>query len=116
LRVEDDEGISEHVITFATLADPAALAREFNITAPLGALGALGLQPQEPAEGSLTPGLKWEARNDRISIGHTPVRAYRLEARLMGRYEVVVVLSRVGEILRVELPGDLVLMNDQLDL
>jgi hypothetical protein len=114
LRVEDDEGISEHVITFATLADPGALAREFNVTAPLGALGVLGLQA--PAGGVLAPGLKWEARNDRISIGHTPVRAYRLEARLPGRYEVVVVLSRVGEILRVELPGDLVLMNDQLDL
>jgi hypothetical protein len=116
LRVEDDEGASEHVITFATLADPEALAREFDVAAPLGALGALGLQPHAPAGGAFVPGLKWEAREDRISIGHTPVRAYRLEARLLGHYDVVVVLSRVGEILRVELPGDLVLMNDQLDL
>jgi hypothetical protein len=116
LRVEDDAGTSEHVIAFATLADPGALAREFNVAEPLGALGALGLQPQPPAGGAFVPGLRWEARDDRISIGHTPVRAYRLEARLLGRYDVVVVLSRVGEILRVELPGDLVLMNDQLDL
>jgi hypothetical protein len=41
---------------------------------------------------------------------------YRLEGRVLERYRLVVWVSRVGEILRVELPGQLHLVNDQLSL
>jgi hypothetical protein len=42
------------------------------------------------------------------------VRVYRLQARLLDRYQIVVVVSRVGEILRVELPNGLLLVNEAL--
>ena len=62
----------------------------------------------------MTLGLKWEARNDRLTIGSNPVRVYRLEARLFDRYRAILFVSPVGEILRVELPDDILLTNDAL--
>ena len=49
-------------------------------------------------------------------VGRTELRVYRLEARLLGRYRAVLIVSPVGEILRVELPDDLVMVNEALDL
>ena len=49
-----------------------------------------------------------------MKIGHAQVRVYWLRARLLDRYQIVVVVSRVGEILRVELPNGLLLVNEAL--
>ena len=62
----------------------------------------------------LSLGLKWEARYEWLRIGRNRVRIYRLEAKLLDRHSIVVLVSRVGEILRIELPGDLKLINDVL--
>jgi hypothetical protein len=78
-------------------------------------MGIQGLpMPDAQKPGGLSLGLVWEARTDWIAIGHASVRAYRLRARLFDRYEVVVTVSPVGEILRVELPGEWTLVNEQL--
>jgi hypothetical protein len=58
--------------------------------------------------------LKWEAHREWLRIGQNRVRVYRLEARLLDRHRIIVLVSRVGEILRVELPGELRLINDVL--
>ncbi len=58
--------------------------------------------------------LKWEAREDNFRIAHSNARVYRLQTRLLGSYEITLLVSRVGEILRLELPQDVVLVNDQL--
>lgn len=58
--------------------------------------------------------LKWEARYEWLRIGRNRVRIYRLEAKILDRHRVLVLVSRVGEILRIELPGDLKLINDVL--
>jgi hypothetical protein len=42
------------------------------------------------------------------------VQVYRLRTRLMDKYEISAVVSRAGEILRVDLPGGYVLVNDRL--
>jgi hypothetical protein len=42
------------------------------------------------------------------------VRVYHLQARLFDRYHIKVTVSRVGEILRVDLPDDWVLVNEAL--
>jgi hypothetical protein len=49
-----------------------------------------------------------------MRIGHSPVRTYRLQTRALDKYQITIFISRVGEILRVELPDELVLVNDQL--
>ena len=57
------------------------------------------------------PELRWEAHRARLQVGPEPVSAYRLETRLLD-YPVIFYVSTLGEILRVELPGNLVATLD----
>lgn len=116
LLTEDDGGRTERVIKLADLQNPEALARKLEVPLPLGALGVFAAARGGAAASPLALGMKWEARNDWIVIGHTSVRAYRLQARLLDRYQIVAIVSPVGELLRVELPDEIVLVNDHLNL
>jgi hypothetical protein len=60
--------------------------------------------------------LRWEARSDWMKMGSTRLRVYRLQAPLIDKHKIVVTLSRVGEILKVELPNDILLLNRNLYL
>jgi hypothetical protein len=111
LKMEDETGKSERAFKFADLQNPEFLAREFDL--PLPFLGAMGLSAGKKSTNPLSLGLVWEAYNDWVTIGHTPVRAYRLKTKILDRFPIVIMVSRVGEILRVELPDDWVLVNDQ---
>ncbi|MBM3839999.1 MAG: hypothetical protein FJ398_18945 [Verrucomicrobia bacterium] len=96
---------------YADLADATALGREFGLSWPedLGGAWSSFINLKDVALG-----LRWTARKDWLQIGSSKTRVYRLQARLFDRYQAVVVVSRVGEILRVELPGGAVLVNDAL--
>lgn len=63
---------------------------------------------------SLSLGLKWEGRQDWMQMGHSRVKVYKLRAHILDKYEAVIIVSRVGEILRVQLPGDMTLVNEAL--
>jgi len=114
LLVDDGERSSEQTFRFADLSRPETL---------LGALGSplamtwwQELAPHPAATPAKAPrlGLEWEARTDWLKIGHSKVKVYQLQARLFDRHKVVVVASRVGEILRVELPNGWRLINEAL--
>jgi hypothetical protein len=111
LKVEDEDGPWERKYTFEELRNPQTLLRDFG--AP-GFLGFLGGPLRLPAASAITLGLKWEARNDWLKIGRSQVRTYRLQTHLLDRYHATVFVSRVGELLRVELPTDIVLVNEAL--
>ena len=90
---------------------------------PASLAGALGVPFAENfgLDGSPLLGLKnaaldlqWTARKDWLEIGRSKVGVYRLQARLLDQYQAVVIVSRVGEILRVELPNGVRLVNDAL--
>lgn len=106
---------TEQVFKFSDLQNPQALMQDFGLAAPLGLLGMMSpaAHPQKGAPPSLGLGLNWKARNDWISIGHTSVRAYRLEATVLERYRMRIIVSGVGEILQVDLPDGWQLVNDQ---
>ena len=113
LTAQDDEGRFERTLKFSDLRNPAALLGQ-----SMGPLAEEWLQQaagsataQDPA--ALSLGVKWEAFEDTLWIGHTPTRVYRLQTRLLDRYSIRLIVSRVGEILRVELPDAVVLTNDQ---
>src|SRR5438477_1299698 len=111
LKYEDESGKWSRSFAFADLRDPRKLLDELGGPLPLALLGPIaGLEQSK----SVSLGLNWEARNDWLKIGHSQVRVYRLQARLLDRYQVVVVVSRVGEIMRVELPNGLLLVNEAL--
>ena len=111
LTAEDGAAKWERRFSFADLRDPGKILRELGFPLPLGLLGQTGLWPRQK---SVSPGWGWEARTDWLKIGHSKVRVYRLHTRLLDRYQAVVIVSRVGEILRAELPNGILLMNDAL--
>jgi hypothetical protein len=118
---EDDEGRQEQVLKFSELRDPDKLVRMLGgptMPAVLGALGLplnqLGKQQSLTNAPKLSLDLGWQARHDWLKVGRTPIRVYRIEAGLLGRFRAVFFVSPVGEILRVELPGEVVLMNEAL--
>ena len=59
-------------------------------------------------------GGRWEARSDSMLVGKNRARVYRLQTKLLDRYKMTLFVSPVGEILRAELPGDIVLVHDTL--
>ncbi len=79
-----------------------------------GALAAMGLSFPQASASPASLALKWEAHNDRLKIGNNLVRVYRLEARLFERLKASLFVSPVGEILRLELPDEIVMTNDAL--
>jgi len=113
---QDGEARFEHTFKFSDLRNPGAILGEFMGPFAGEWLASTG-RPLDPASAaSLNPGVNWEACEDTLWIGHAQARVYRLQTRLLDRYRISLIVSRVGEILRVELPGDLVLVNDQLSI
>jgi len=111
---DEGDGRTQRTIKFADLQNPQKFLAELGDPALPGIAAAMGLGlPSSPAA-TVSLGLEWEARTDWLPIGHTQMRVYRLEARLLGRFRAVILVSLEGEILRVELPDDIVLTNDVL--
>lgn len=111
VKIDDTDDHWEHRFAFADLRDPAKLLKELGYPVWPGLFNPAAAL-QTPLNYSLA--LHWEARHDWLKIGHAQVRVYRLQARLLDRYQAIVLVSRVGEILRVEFPNDLVFVNDAL--
>ena len=109
---EDGEK-QERVLTFAELKNPQALAEAFAVPLPEGFVGISEMSTNALENILPAQGLEWEARSDWINIGHTAARAYRLQAQPLERWRIVIMVSPVGEILRVELPDEWVLVSDQ---
>jgi hypothetical protein len=115
-RMGDDPKAWQQTFAFKDLSQPEAVLNAFGLPLPPGTLQSLmpGGRQLDPAKLSL--GLNWEARSDWLKIGSTRTRVYRLKARLFDKYEASAVISRVGEILRLELPEAVILANDALPL
>ncbi len=115
LRVDAGGDQMNRTFAFSDFQHPQKLLTEFGgpmLPAMIAAMGVpLG------ATNSLSAasfGLRWEARNDSLLVGKNRVRAYRLQTRLLDRYRITFFISPVGELLRAEFPGDLVLINEAL--
>lgn len=116
LKVQEGKSRWNRVFAFSDLEHPSGLAAEFGGPYVEELLRNIAL-PASPVDvASVGLGIRWEAREDNFWIGHALVRAYRLQAQLLDHYRIAFIVSRVGEILRVELPDDLVLVNDQLSV
>lgn len=118
LWFQSTDGESEwiHRFTPEDLRNPQQLSRV--IDSPLLAALLPQYLPLPAATNSTAApfslGLDWEARYEWLRIGRNRVRVYRLEAKLLDHHRMVVLVSRVGEILRIELPGGLKLINEVL--
>src|SRR6185503_1917133 len=88
--VSDDEtDRNEQTFKFSDLQNPGKLLR---LTGwPLGPalLAGLGLPANPLPANTDALGLKWEASNDWLKIGSERMRVYRLQARLLDRFQMV---------------------------
>jgi len=109
-----DNGVWERSFTFAEMAKPEVMLGTFGSPLALSWLAGAAKDAGTAVPRQFALGLNWQGRNDWLKIGHAEARVYRLQARLLDKYQAVLVLSRVGEILRLELPNDLVLVNEAL--
>lgn len=114
LKAIEADAAYERVFKFADLQNPASLFKDLTGPLAFGLFDNLGILSRSPVTNPPALGIKWQAIRDSMDVRHASVRAYRLKARLLDRYQIVIFVSRVGEILRVELPDDIVLTNDQL--
>jgi len=62
--------------------------------------------------GSLDQKIEWDARRTRVKVGGEAVPIYRLETSLLG-HPITVDVSTLGEILRIDLPGDITARIDE---
>lgn len=115
LSIDESGARPERTFAFADLRNPDKLLREFGGPFFPATLAALGFSmPSTASVQNLSLGLNWEAHQDRLQVGNAKIRGYRLRARLFDRYQVVIFVSSLGEILRVELPDEIVLRNEAL--
>ena len=113
LKITGDGAVIERDFIFADLQSPNTLLHTFAGDFGGGLLSDLDLPaiPQTPA--AIADSLRWEAHHDRLMVGREPVSAYRLETRVLD-HPIVIYVSTLGEILRVELPGGMTALLDQL--
>jgi hypothetical protein len=113
LKAQTGDLTFERALPFSELQSPGALLSEFAGPLAYQILSGITWPGGARNNAPLPLGLKWEANNDSILIGHSRVRVFRLQTRFLD-YKAVLFVSRVGEILRVELPHEVLLLNDQL--
>ena len=114
LRFDVSEAKRERKIPFSELRDPQKILRQLGGSSlPLMA-AMMGMPLGTNQLARLSSGLRWDCRQSALMVGRSSVRAYRLSTRLLDRWAVVLYASPVGEVMRIELPGDIVLLNDAL--
>jgi len=112
LKITSKEVNFDSVLSFADLQNPNALLRTLGGGLGGGLADALDLPVVPSSPAAVADSIKWEAHRDRVIIGHEPMTAYRLETRVLD-HPIVLYVSSLGEILRVELPGGTVAVLDE---
>jgi len=106
LIITSDGSTVSRTFTFAQLQNPNIVLNAFSDSP--GDFDWPEL-PQTPA--ALLQSLHWEARRERLTIGGEPVSVYRLETQWL-QNKIVIYVSTLGDILRIELPGGITAAPD----
>ena len=114
LRVDAGGDQLNRKFRFADFQDPQKLLRELGGPMLPTMAAALGVPLSTNKLSAAWLGGRWEARSDSMLVGKNRARVYRLQTKLLDRYKMTLFVSPVGEILRAELPGDIVLVHDTL--
>jgi len=102
VKINGDAMAMERDLTFAELENPSSLVRAFAGNFADALLGVVDLPDLAPTGESQK--LTWDARRTRVKIGTEAVPVYRLETSALG-HTIIVDVSTLGEVLRVDLPG-----------
>ncbi|HXG49190.1 MAG TPA: hypothetical protein VNO52_16320, partial [Methylomirabilota bacterium] len=118
LLTDGEAGRQERIIRREDLQDPSRLLRQ--LAGPWGPwlpglLATMGFDLSMPSLSQAAGSLQWEAWTDSFPLRNAQLSVYRIEGRFLDYAQAVLFVRRDGgEILRVELPGDLVLVNSTL--
>jgi len=95
---------ADTTVRFSDLQNPSALLHSLAGNFGGNFLGGFDLPGLPQDTSALAQNIRWAAHRDRLMIGHDPVSVYRLETQVL-QNKLVIYVSTLGEILRVELPG-----------
>jgi hypothetical protein len=91
-------------LSFGDLQDPGAVIRALAGNSLVDFVGLL--DASSLLAGQQDQHMDWEARRTRVKIGPETVPVYRLETSVLG-HPVIVDVSTLGEVLHIDLPGDI---------
>ena len=113
LKIASQGALLERDVPFADLRKPDVLARTLlgNFADALLSLVELPELPELP-DLSAAAAPEWTARRTRARIGGETMPVYRLQTEFFGR-AVTVDVSTLGEVLRVDLPGNVTAQIDE---
>ncbi len=112
VQFTNGDATNSSVFTFADLQNPNTLLRLLGNNSGGGFWTGLDLPALPSGATALAQNIPWEARRVRLMIGREAVSAYRVETRVLDR-PIVIHVSTLGEILRVELPGGITAVLDE---
>jgi len=111
----EEQAGGEQVIPFDELRNPEKLLRRLGGSIVATTLTSLGLPLSQLQASAPSLALQWHAhKGHRVPMGQAQVPVYRLQARWLDRYEINLYVAESGEIFRVDLPDEIVLLNGKL--
>ena len=113
VSASDGEDTFDRAFSFSELQNPGALITSLAGPMATGMLDGFYLPSGSSGAAKHVPPTTCEAHRDILNIGHQSVRVYRLNARIMNQFDIVVYVSDAGEIFRAELPDGIVLLHDK---
>lgn len=113
LGIMDGNYAVEETLTFEDLANPEKLLTRYQAGWVLGVAGTMLGRKDFSSLSGLNPRLEWRAFHDRLRIGTATARVFRISSQFMNRYDVSLYVSRVGEIVKIELPNGITIFNDE---
>ncbi len=114
LRIETPQETISKKFTFAELMNPSFILQ--SLGGPLAMMLLPQLIPGSQTNIAELPKLdiNWRCYYDNLAVGKSTLRVYRIEAKLPGGFQVAATISKAGEILKIELPDNIVLLNEAL--
>jgi hypothetical protein len=113
VSASDGEDTFDRVFAFSELQNPQALITSLAGPIASGMLDGFSPAPVGTGPAKPFPPTTCEAHRDVLNIGHQSVRVYRINARLLNQFDIVVYVSDAGEIFRAELPNGILLVHDK---
>jgi hypothetical protein len=111
VKITSDGAVIERHLSVADLQNPGALIRAFTGNFAGNLLGEMDLPLPSPADTAQK--IQWTAHRTRLKIGTETIPVYHLETTLLGNV-ISADISTVGEILDINLPGDISAHVDEL--
>jgi hypothetical protein len=104
LKITGDNLDVDATVRFTDLQNPNTLLHTFAGNFGGDLLNGFDLPGIPQNSAAFVQNIRWDAHRERVMIGREPTSVYRLETQVL-QNKIVIYVSTLGEILRVELPG-----------